>query len=328
MQMDCIEISTPGGPEVLVPARRDRPECGAGEVLIEVAAAGVNRPDVAQRQGLYPPPPGASDLPGLEVAGTVAAVGEGVTDWRVGDKVCALTNGGGYAQFVAAPAGQCLPAPTKLSMVEAASLPETFFTVWTNVFDRAGLREGETFLVHGGTSGIGVTAIQLAAARGARVFTTAGSADKCAFCESIGAELAVNYREADFVEVLRDATEGRGIDVTLDMVGGDYVERNLSLAAMDGRIVTIASLGGFQATANFAHILMKRLIYTGSTLRPQSPEAKAAIAAALRREAWPLIEAGNIRPVIDSVFPLAQASEAHARMESSQHIGKLMLEVS
>ncbi len=325
--MQFIAITEAGGPDVLQLAERPAPTPGPGEILIEVAAAGVNRPDVAQRYGLYPPPPGASDIPGLEVAGTVAAVGAGVTGWAVGEPVCALTNGGGYAEYVTAPAGQCLPVPAGLSLLEAAALPETFFTVWTNVFDRGGLQPGESFLVHGGSSGIGVAAIQMAAACGARVFVTAGSEEKCAACLALGAEVAVNYREQDFVTVLGEATAGRGVDVILDMVGGDYVNRNLQLAATDGRIVNIAFQGGFEATVNFLPLLMKRITLTGSTLRPQSAEAKATIARALRENVWPGLETGKIRPVIDSRFPLAQAADAHRRMESSLHIGKIVLEV-
>lgn len=325
--MRVIEISGPGGPEVLTPATRERPEPGPGEVLIRVTAAGVNRPDVMQRRGLYPPPPGASDLPGLEVAGTVAALGDDVSQWRPGDAVCALTNGGGYAEYALAPAEQCLTVPAGLSVTEAASLPETFFTVWSNVFDRGALQSGESFLVHGGTSGIGVAAIQMARARGARVFATAGSEAKCAACRKLGAEVAVNYREEDFVEVLRAATDGRGVDVILDMVGGDYVGRNLRLAATDGRIVNIAFQRGFEATVNFLPLMLNRLTLTGSTLRPQSAAAKAAIASALRTEIWPALERGDVVPVIHRTLPLAEAAAAHALMESGEHIGKILLEV-
>lgn len=325
--MPCVEISEPGGPEVLLPARRDVPVPAAGEVLIEVAAAGVNRPDVMQRRGLYPPPPGASDLPGLEVAGRVVALGAGVDGWRLGDTVCALTNGGGYAAYAIAPAAQCLPVPEGSSALEAASLPETCFTVWTNVFERGALAAGESLLVHGGSSGIGITAIQLACARGARVFATAGSEEKCRACEGLGAERAVNYREEDFVEVLQELTGGRGVDVILDMVGGDYVGRNLKLAALDGRIVNIAFQQGFEATVNFVPLLTKRLTLSASTLRPRSAEDKAGIAAALRAEVWPLYAAGELKPVIAATFPLAEAAEAHRLMESSQHIGKIVLTV-
>lgn len=327
-EMTCVEISEPGAPSVLLPARRPLPDPAPGELLIEVAAAGVNRPDVMQRRGLYPPPPGASDLPGLEVAGRVVALGEGVKGWQVGDTVCALTNGGGYAAYAVAPAGQCLPVPAGLTAVEAASLPETCFTVWTNVFERGALAAGESLLVHGGSSGIGITAIQLAKARGARVFATAGSDEKCRACEELGAELAVNYREQDFVEVLREATGDRGIDVILDMVGGDYVSRNLSLAAMDGRIVNIAFQQGFQTEVNFVPMLMKRLTLTASTLRPRSAADKADIAAALREAVWPLYAGGEVRPVIAATFPLEEAAAAHSLMESSRHIGKIVLSVS
>jgi NADPH2:quinone reductase len=325
--MQCIEITTPGGPKVLELAERDTPTPAAGELLIAVEAAGVNRPDVMQRLGLYPPPPGASDLPGLEVAGTVAALGEGVSGWRPGERVCALTNGGGYAEYAVAAAGQCLPIPAGLDAEQAASLPETFFTVWSNVFERARLQDGESLLVHGGSSGIGVTAIQLAAARGATVFATAGSEEKCAACRALGADIAVNYREQDFVEVLGEATGGAGVDVILDMVGGDYVSRNLQLAAMDGRIVNIAFQQGFEAEVNFLPLLMKRLTLTASTLRPRSAADKAAIASALQREVWPLLENGTIKPVVYSSFPIEEASAAHALMESSEHIGKIVLSI-
>lgn len=325
--MLCVEIAESGGPEVLRLTERERPAPGPGEVLIAVAAAGVNRPDVMQRRGLYPPPAGASDLPGLEVAGQVLALGEGVTAWRPGDPVCALTNGGGYAQFVTAPASQCLPVPQGWSMEQAASLPETCFTVWTNVFDRGRLRAGERLLVHGGSSGIGVTAIQMAAALGAEVYATAGSMEKCAACEDLGARRAVNYREDDFVEVLKGASDGRGMDVILDMVGGDYVNRNIALAAVEGRIVNIAFQQGFEVTVNFVPVLMKRLSLLASTLRPQSAEAKGAIAAALRERVWPLLEQGRMRPVVAACYPLAEADEAHRLMESSCHIGKIILQV-
>jgi len=323
--MSCIEIAEPGGPEVLRLTERPLPELAAGEVLIKVAAAGVNRPDVMQRKGLYPAPPGASDLPGLEVAGWVAAVAEGVSSWQVGDAVCALTNGGGYAEFVSAPAGQCLPIPRGLNATEAASLPETFFTVWSNVFGRGKLRAGESLLVHGGSSGIGVTAIQLARALGARVFATAGSEEKCRACESLGAERAVNYRDEDFVAVLQAATDDRGVDVILDMVGGDYVNRNLSLAALDGRIVNIAYQKGFETEVNFVPVLLKRLTLTGSTLRPQSADVKAAIADELQASAWPLLASAEVKPVIARRFTLSEASAAHRLMESSEHIGKIVL---
>jgi NADPH2:quinone reductase len=285
----------------------------------------VNRPDVLQRLGLYPLPPGVSDLPGLEVAGTIAALGEGVTEWKVGDAVCALTPGGGYAQFCLTPAGQCLPVPAGLTAVEAASLPETAFTVWINVFERGALAPGETLLVQGGSSGIGVTAIQMARAFGHRVFATAGSAEKCRACEALGAERGINYREEDFVAVVKEATGGRGVDVILDMVGGDYVPRELKCVAPDGRLSLIAFLGGSVATLDMSDILYRRLTITGSTLRPRTVEFKTAVARALRERVWPKIEAGAIRPVIHSVFPLAEAARAHTLMESSTHVGKIVL---
>lgn len=324
---DCIEITTPGAPEVLKPATRALPAPKAGEVLIRVAAAGVNRPDVLQRLGRYPVPPGASDLPGLEVAGTIVAVGERVTRWKEGDRVCALTNGGGYATYCLAPAGSCLPLPRGLSALEAASLPETLFTVWSNVYDRAGLAAGESLLVQGGSSGIGVAAIQMAAARGHTVYATAGSSEKCAACERLGAKRAIHYRTEDFEAVIKDATAGRGVDVILDMVGGDYVPKELKSLADGGRIVFIAFLGGAKATVDLNELMRRRLTMTGSTLRPRSDDFKAGIAAALEREIWPLIDAGRIRPVIHATFPLAEAARAHALMESGQHIGKIMLAV-
>jgi len=323
--MAAIEISTPGGPEVLVPASAAVPTPAPGEVLIRVAAAGVNRPDVVQRQGLYPPPKGASPLPGLEVAGTVVALGEGVHVPALGDAVAALLSGGGYAEYATAPAVQCLPVPEGLSLEDAAALPETFFTVWSNVFDRAGLAQGETFLVHGGTSGIGTTAIQMAAAFGAKVFATAGSADKCVACENLGAR-AINYREEDFVDIVK-AEAAPGADVILDMVGGDYVARNFRAAVPDGRIVSIAFLKGSKVEIDLMPVMLKRLTLTGSTLRARDTAFKGAIADKLRAQVWPLIEAGRIRPVIDTVFPLAEAAKAHALMESSAHIGKIVLRV-
>jgi NADPH2:quinone reductase len=326
--MQVVEISRPGGPEVLQPARRAVPRPGPGEVLIAVAAAGVNRPDCLQRAGAYAPPPGASDLPGLEVAGTILEVGDGVTQWRTGDAVCALTPGGGYAQYCLTPAGQCLPVPSGLSMLEAASLPETFFTVWINVFERARLAPGETLLVQGGSSGIGVTAIQMAHALGHRVFATAGSAEKCAACEKLGAEKAINYRTEDFVESVKQLTGGKGVDVILDMVGGDYVPREIKALATDGRLSIIAFLGGTRTTLDMSDILYRRLTITGSTLRPRTVEYKTQIAGALRERVWPLIEARKIRPVIHRVFRLDQAGEAHALMESSVHVGKIMLQVA
>jgi len=323
--MTAIEISTPGGPEVLVPADRPVPVAGSGEVLIEVAAAGVNRPDVLQRLGNYPPPPGASDIPGLEIAGTIIALGEGVSDRSLGERVTALVTGGGYAQYCAAPAAQCLPIPEGLSLEEAAALPETFFTVWTNVFDRGRLQPGEAFLVHGGSSGIGTTAIQMARALGARVFATAGSAEKCRACEELGAERAINYREEDFVEIVKEATQGHGVDVILDMVGGDYIARNLRALTVEGRLCYIAFLGGSKAEVDFLPLMLKRITLTGSTLRARDVAFKAAIAENLRQRIWPKIEAGEIKPVLAARFALEQAAQAHALMESSQHIGKIVL---
>ena len=324
--MTCIEISEPGGPEVLKPGRRPLPVAGAGEVLVHVAAAGVNRPDIMQRQGMYSPPPGVSDIPGLEIAGTVAALGPEVSGWKVGDTLCALVAGGGYAEYCAAPAPQCLPFPKGLDAVAAAALPETFFTVWTNVFGRARLEPGETLLVHGGSSGIGTAAIQMASRLGARVMATAGSAEKCAACEDLGAERAVNYRDEDFVEAAKAFSGGQGVDVILDMVGGDYVARNIAALARGGRIACIAFLQGSKVELDLMPLLMKHLTITASTLRPQSVEQKGEIARALQERIWPLIEAGDIKPVIDSTFPLADAAEAHRLMESSRHIGKIMLE--
>ncbi len=325
--MRAIEIIAPGGPEVLRVAQRPVPVPAVSEVLIEVAAAGVNRPDVLQRKGGYPPPPGASDIPGLEVAGTIIAAGAGVKEWRAGDRVCALVTGGGYAEYVAAPSPQCLPIPRGLTPVEAAGLPETFFTVWVNVFERAGLKAAETLLIQGGSSGIGVTAIQMARAFGHRVFVTAGSADKCAACEKLGASRAINYRTEDFVAVVKELTGGRGVDVILDMVGGDYVPRELACLAEDGRLSLIAFLGGTKATIDMTDILRRRLTITGSTLRARSVEVKAAIAQSLKQKVWPLIEAGKIKPVIYRTFRLEEASAAHALMESSAHVGKIILEV-
>jgi putative PIG3 family NAD(P)H quinone oxidoreductase len=323
--MTAIEIAQPGGPEVLKPGRRPVPAPGAGEVLIEVAAAGVNRPDVLQRQGGYAPPPGASDIPGLEVAGKIVAVGAGAGSWKAGDCVCALVAGGGYAEYCAAPAPQCLPVPGKLDMIHAAALPETFFTVWTNVFDRGRLQRGETFLVHGGSSGIGTTAIQLAHAFGARVIATAGSDEKCEACRKLGADIAVNYRTEDFAAKVMEATEGKGADVILDMVGGDYIPKNLSCLAVEGRLVQIAFLKGSKAEINLAPIMIKRQTLTGSTLRPRSVAQKGEIAQSLRAKVWPLLESGKIAPVIYKTFPLAQAADAHRLMESSAHVGKIVL---
>ncbi|WP_284735761.1 NAD(P)H-quinone oxidoreductase [Dongia deserti] len=324
-EMRAIEIQQPGGPEVLVPARRPVPQPAKGEVLIRVAAAGVNRPDVLQRQGGYAPPPGASDLPGLEVAGEIVALGPDTPRWKVGDTVAALVAGGGYAEYCPAPSPQCLPIPGKLDMVEAAALPETFFTVWTNVFDRGRLKAGESFLVHGGSSGIGTTAIQLASRSGSRVFATAGSADKCSKCKELGAIVAVDYKTEDFVQVIERETGGKGVDVILDMVGGDYIARNLKCLAVEGRLVQIAFLKGAKAEVNFAGMMMKRQTITGSTLRPQSVAAKGAIARALEEKVWPLIAAGEVLPQIHATFPLDQAAEAHRLMESSAHVGKIVL---
>jgi putative PIG3 family NAD(P)H quinone oxidoreductase len=323
--MTVIEIRTPGGPDVLVPAERRTPSPAPGEVLIHVEAAGVNRPDLMQRAGHYPPPPGASDIPGLEVAGTIVQVGEGAGDWRPGDRVCALVSGGGYAEYCVAPAPQCLPVPQGCDVTHAAAIPETFFTVWTNVFERGRLQPGESLLVHGGSSGIGTTAIQLARAWSSRVFATAGSAAKCAACERLGAERAVNYREADFVAAIRDATGGRGVDVVLDMVGGEYLPRNMDALAIDGRLVQIAVLGGARVQLNLIAMMQRRLTLTGSTLRARSVAEKGAIAAALRARVWPWLEAGTVAPVVYATFPLRSAAEAHRVMESGVHIGKLVL---
>jgi NADPH2:quinone reductase len=323
--MIAIEISRPGGPEVLVPVERPTPVPAAGEVLIKVAAAGVNRPDVFQRLGRYPPPPGASDIPGLEVAGTVDQIGPEVDDWRAGEAVCALVAGGGYAEYCVAPAPQCLPVPRGLDLVSAAAIPETFFTVWHNVFERGRLEPNESLLVHGGSSGIGTTAIQLARARGARVFATAGSDEKCRACERLGAERAINYNDADFVTAVRELTGGRGVDVVLDMVGGDYFLRNIEALAVEGRLVEIATLKGVKAELNIQTIMHRRLTITGSTLRARPVADKAAIAAAVRRHVWPLLESGSVKPIVYATFPLHDASEAHCVLESSVHIGKLVL---
>ncbi|WP_343116571.1 NAD(P)H-quinone oxidoreductase [Ostreiculturibacter nitratireducens] len=322
--MRAVEITAPGGPEVLNLCSRPVPEPGHGQILIEVGWAGVNRPDALQRAGSYAPPPTASPLPGLEASGRVAALGPGVTEWKVGDEVCALLPGGGYAEYVVTPAAHALPVPAGMDLREAACLPETCFTVWSNVVMRGGLKGGERFLVHGGSSGIGTTAIQIASALGARVFATAGSAEKCAACESLGAERAINYREEDFAEILR--AEG-GANLILDMVGGGYIPRNLRSLADDGRLVQIAFLQGPKVEVNFAEMMMRRLTITGSTLRPQSDLAKARIAAEVRANVWPMIEAGRFAPVMDSEFPLEDAAGAHARMETSEHIGKIVLKV-
>jgi putative PIG3 family NAD(P)H quinone oxidoreductase len=323
--MRAIEISRPGGPEVLVQTEVVVPVPGPGQILIEVAYAGVNRPDALQRAGAYAPPPSASPLPGLEASGRVAALGPNVAGWAVGDPVAALLPGGGYADFVVTPAAHALPIPDGIDLREAACLPETCFTVWSNVFMRGGLEAGEVFLVHGGTSGIGTTAIQIAVAKGARVFTTAGSDEKCAVCESLGAERAINYRTEDFVDVVRSAG---GADLILDMVGGDYIARNVRTLADDGRLVQIAFLSGPKAELNFAQVMTRRLTITGSTLRPQSDLAKAGIADELRRHVWPLAASGRLRPIMDSEFPLSAAAEAHRRIESADHIGKIVLKVA
>ncbi len=323
--MTVIEISQPGAPEVLKPVQRPVPHPAEGELLIRVQAAGVNRPDLMQRQGNYPPPPGASDIPGLEVAGTVAALGQAVTGWTVGDPVCALLAGGGYAGYAAAPAVQCLPQPEGLSMVEAAALPETLFTCWTNLIDGGKLEAGQTVLIHGGASGIGTTGIQLAKALGAKVFVTAGSAEKCAACLKLGADLAINYKTEDFVAVVKEATGKRGVDVVLDMVGGDYVRRDIEILGQGGRHVSIASQGGAEATIPIFKVMQKRLILTGSTLRPRSAAEKGVIARALLKTVWPLIAAGRLRPLIHAEYPLSQAAEAHRALEGGDHVGKIVL---
>ena len=325
--MNAIEISEPGGPDVLKMVQRKVPTQERGEVLIQIEAAGVNRPDVAQRQGHYAPPAGAVDIPGLEVAGKIVALGKGVTDWKMGDEICALVTGGGYAEYVATPASLCLPLPKGVAMPEGAAIPETFFTVWSNVFDRGRLKAGETFLVHGGSSGIGTTAIQLAANFGARVFATAGSQEKCRACEELGAERTVNYKTEDFVEILKDLTGKSGIDVILDMVAGSYVPLDIELAAADGRIILISVLGGISGEINFLQLIIKRLILTGSTLRPRSIKDKSKIARSLKEKVWPFIESGKIKPQIYKIFPLSDVTKAHQLMESSQHIGKIVLKI-
>lgn len=324
-EITAIEIAAPGGPEQLRLTTRPLPVCGPGEVLVRVAAAGVNRPDVMQRQGRYAPPPGTSDLPGLEIAGEIAAVGPGVSALGVGDRVLALLAGGGYATYAIAAAALCLPIPGELTMIEAAAIPETYFTVWTNVFERGQCKAGETLLVHGGTSGIGTTAIQLATALGARVFATAGTAAKARACEQLGAIRGIDYRNEDFVAVIRAETQDRGVDLILDMVAGSYVGRNIESAATEGRIVVISLLGGSSADVNLALLMSKRLTLTGSTLRPRTVAQKAAIARAVRDNVWPLLAAGRAIPVIYATFPLAEAGAAHALMESSLHIGKIVL---
>jgi NADPH2:quinone reductase len=324
--MTAIGIKAPGGPEVLAPEQRPVPVPGDGEILVKVEAAGVNRPDVMQRKGLYPPPPGAPDIPGLEIAGEIVALGSGVARWKAGDRVMALVGGGGYAQYALAHGSHAMPV-SGLSMVEAAAVPETFFTVWHNVFERGALKKGETLLVHGGSSGIGTTAIQLAKAFGARVVTTAGSEDKCEACRKLGADVAVNYKTEDFVAATKAATDGRGADVILDMVGGDYVGRNYEAAAVEGRIVQIAFMGSPKAEVNFMRLMLKRLHHTGSTLRARSTADKGAIRQAVEDNALPLLAAGKVKPLIYRTFPLAEASAAHALMESSAHIGKIVLTV-
>jgi putative PIG3 family NAD(P)H quinone oxidoreductase len=326
-RMTAIVITTPGGPEVLVPREQPVPAPGEGEILVKVAAAGVNRPDIMQRLGLYPPPAGATDILGLEMAGEVAACGAGVSRWKPGDRVAALVIGGSYAEYCVAHESHALPIPAGLSMAQAAAVPETFFTVWHNVFQRGDLKAGETLLVHGGSSGIGTTAIQLAKALGARVIVTAGSAEKCDACRRLGADVAINYRSEDFVAVTKSSTGGAGANVILDMVGGDYIERNYEAAAVEGRVVQIAFQGSPRSNVDFRRIMLKRLHHTGSTLRSRTVADKAAIARAVEQNAWPLIAAGRVAPVMDQTFPLAQAADAHARMESSAHIGKIVLTV-
>ncbi len=326
-KMHAVEIAKPGGPEVLVPASRPLPAPKPREILVKVAAAGVNRPDVLQRMGLYPVPSDASDLPGLEIAGEVVACGSEVRTWKVGQSVCALAHGGGYAEYCTVPEVQALPVPRGLSMVEAASLPETFFTVWSNVYDRGRLKPGETLLVQGGSSGIGVTAIQMAKAMGNRVLATAGSDEKCAACVRLGADKAINYRTQDFQAEVLAATGGKGVNVVLDMVGGDYVPKELKCLADEGRLVFIAFLRGPKTELDINEVMRRRLVLTGSTLRPRPVEFKGAVARSLREHVWPLIEAGKIKPVVFKTFPLAEAAEAHRLMESSQHIGKLVLTV-
>ncbi len=325
--MTAVAISAPGGPDVLQATTLPTPKPGAGQLLVKVAAAGVNRPDVLQRLGVYPPPPGHSPLLGLEIAGEVVERGAGVTRWRAGDRVCALVNGGGYAQYCIAEDTAALPIPAGLDMIHAAAVPETFFTVWNNVFERGKLEAGEWFLVHGGTSGIGTTAIQLAKAFGARVLATAGSADKAKACLDLGADKAINYKTEDFVAACKEATGSKGVNVILDMVGGDYTDRNIIAAAEDGRLVQIATLGGADVRINLARLMVKRVTLTGSTLRPRTREVKAGFAQALETKVWPLFGAGRVKVVLDSTFPLVQAADAHRRLETSQHVGKIVLTV-
>jgi len=326
--MKAIIITQPGGPEVLQIAERPKPNYTADEVLVKVAAAGINRPDVAQRKGNYPPPPNApQDIPGLEIAGTVAEVGDKVTRWKVGDKVCALVIGGGYAEYCNVPAGQCLPVPENLSFVEAASLPETFFTVWSNVFDRGNLKNKESLLVHGGSSGIGVAAIQMAKALGHTVYVTAGSEEKCKFCEDLGAAKAINYKTENFADVIQQITNGKGVDVILDMIGGDYVKGNLKSLANDGRLVMINMMKGKDVQVDLSPVMAKRLTITGSTLRSRDVAFKTNIAQSLEKIIWPLLETGKIKAIINKVFPFEKAAEAHSLMESSEHVGKIVIEV-
>ncbi len=326
--MKAVQIREPGGPDVLEVTERPDPVPGSGELLVSVRAAGVNRPDCLQRQGAYPPPPGASDIPGLEIAGEVVAVGESAKTYSIGDKVCALVSGGGYAELGTVHESNALPVPDGFSFSEAAAIPETYFTVWHNVFQRGGLKPSETLLVHGGSSGIGTTAIQLAKAFGSPVITTAGSAEKCQACLDLGADRAVNYREEDFVEAVREATDGKGADVILDMVGGDYISRNYDAAAIEGRVVQIAFLRGRMAEADFSKLMLKRLVHTGSTLRARSVDFKASIANELRHQVWPMLEKRSVTPVMDTLLPLEQAAAAHQRMEDGQHIGKIVLELT
>lgn len=323
--MQCIEISRPGDPEVLQLASRETPRPEAGEILVKVAAAGVNRPDLLQREGKYPPPPGASDIPGLELAGEVVALGDGVSHITLGDKICALVTGGAYAEYCRVAAPLALPVPAGLDMIAAAAIPETYYTVWTNVFERGGLKSGEHFLVHGGSSGIGTTAIQLAAAFGARVYTTVGNADKARACEDLGASRAINYRDEDFVAVVKEETQGQGLDLILDMVGGGYINRNIAALAMEGRLVQIAFMQGAKTQVDLMPMMLKRLTLTGSTLRARSVAQKQVITAGIKKHVWPLLASGKVRPVIHSTFPLSQATAAHTLMETSQHIGKIML---
>jgi putative PIG3 family NAD(P)H quinone oxidoreductase len=327
-RMTAIGIKSPGGPEALAPEERPVPVPGPSEVLVRVRASGVNRPDVMQRKGQYPPPPGAPDIPGLEIAGEVVAIGSKATRWKLGDKICALVSGGGYAEYCVTDEATALPVPKGFSFVEAAALPETFMTVWHNVFERGALKPGETLLVHGGSSGIGTTAIMLAKTFGARVIATAGSPEKCEACRKLGADVAIDYNKEDFVAVTKEATGNKGVELILDMIGGDYVDRNFEAAAVEGRIVQIATQKGAKVTTDLRRLMLKRLTHTGSTLRARPVADKAAIARALEAKVWPLLEAGKVRPVIDSTFPLAKASDAHARMETSLHIGKIMLEVA